>query len=64
MQSISKYNKGFHRLLCVIDIYSKCSRAVLLEEKKCITITNASQKTLDEFRRKANKILIDKNREF
>ena len=29
MQLISKFNKGFRFLLCVIDIYSKCAWVVL-----------------------------------
>ena len=38
MQLISKFNKGFTILLCVIDIYSKYACMV------GITITNACQK--------------------
>ena len=45
-QLISKFNKGFLFLLCVIDIYSK----------KEITITNAFQKVLDESNHKPNTI--------
>ena len=45
-QLISKFNKGFRFLLCVIDIYSK----------KEITITNAFQKVLDESNHKPNTI--------
>ena len=48
MQSISKFNKGFRFLLCVIDIYSKYARVIPLNDKKGITITNAFQKILDE----------------
>ena len=34
MQLISKFNKGFRFLLCVIDIYSKYSWVILLKDKK------------------------------
>ena len=33
-QLISKLNKGFKFLVCVIDIYSKCGWVVLLKDKK------------------------------
>ena len=64
MQLISKFNKGFWFLLCVIDIYSKYSWVIPLNDKKCITITNAFQKILDESNRKPNKIWVDKGSEF
>ena len=44
MQVISKFNKGFRFLLCVIDIYSKYAWVFLLKDKKGITITSAFQK--------------------
>ena len=47
MQLISKFNRGF-RFLCIIDIYSKYSCVISLEDKRGITIINAFQKTLDE----------------
>ena len=43
MELISKYNKGFRFLLCVIDIYSKYACVIPLKDKKWITITNAFQ---------------------
>ena len=55
MQLISKFNKWFRFLLCVIDIFSKYTWIVPLKEKKYITITNAFQKFLDESNRKPNK---------
>ena len=64
MQLISKFNKGFRFLLCVIDIYSKYAWFIPLKDKKGITITNAFQKILDESNRKPNKIWVDKGREF
>ena len=46
MQLISKSNKGFRFLLCVIDIFSKYAWVVPLKDKKSITITNRFQKIL------------------
>ena len=48
MQLISKFNKGFRFLLCVIDIFSKYAWVVPLKDKKGITITNAFQKIFKE----------------
>ena len=64
MQLISKFNKGFRFLLCVIDIFSKYAWVVPLKDKKCITITNVFQKILKESNRKPNKIWVDKASEF
>ena len=64
MQLISKFNKGFRVLFCVIDIYSKYAWVIPLKDKKEITITNAFQKILDESICKPNKIWIDKGSEF
>ena len=64
MQLISKFNKGFRFLLCVIDIYSKYVWVIPLKEKKGVTITNAFQKILNECNRKPNKLLLDKAIEF
>ena len=63
MQLISKFNKGFRFLLCVIDIYSKYAWVIPLKDKKGITITNAFQKILKESNRKPNKIWVDKGSE-
>ena len=41
MQSLSKFNRGFRFLLCVIDIYSKYGWVTPLKDKKGITIANA-----------------------
>ena len=35
MQLISKFNKGFRFLLCVIDIFSKYTWIVPLKDKRC-----------------------------
>ena len=64
MQLISKFDKGFTFLLCVIDTYSKYAWDVPLKDKKGITITIAFQKTLDESNRKPNKIWVGKGSEF
>ena len=64
MQLLSKFNKGFRFLLCVIDIYSKYAWVIPSKDKKGITITNAFQKVLDESNRKLNKIWVDKDSEF
>ena len=61
---ISKFNKVFRFLLCVIDIYSKYAYVVPLKSKKGIAITNAFQKVLNESKRKPNKIWVDKGSEF
>ena len=64
MQLISKFNKGFRFLLCVIDIFSKYAWVVLLKDKKDVSIVDAFQKTLDDSNRKPNKIWVDKGSEF
>ena len=65
MQLLSKSNKGFKFLLCVIDIFSKYAWAIPLKDKKGVSIVNAFQKILKESdRRKPNKIWVDKESEF
>ena len=44
IQIISKFNKGFLFLLCVIDIFSKYAWVAALKDKKGITVTDAFQK--------------------
>ena len=63
MQLISKYNKGFSFLLCVIDIYSRYAYIVPLIVKNSITIIELFKKNFDESNRKSNKIWVDKVRE-
>ena len=63
MHLISKYNKEFRFLLCVIYVDSKdaCFFFVFfLKDTKIITITNEFQKTFDESRLKQNKTWLDK----
>ena len=43
MQLLSKFNKGFRFLLCVIDIFSKYAWVIPLKDKKDISIVNAFQ---------------------
>ena len=60
MQLISKFNKGFRFLLCVIDIFSKYAWVAPLKDKKGVSIVNAFQKVLNRSGRKPNKIWVDK----
>ena len=64
MRLISKFNKEFRFLLCVIDIYSKYAWVISLKNRKGIPITNTFQKILNELKRKPNKIWEDKGSEF
>ena len=67
MQLISKFNKVFRLLFCVIDISSKCAWVFLLKDKKGTDIVDAFQDILKESDRKPNKIWViwvDKGSEF
>ena len=64
MQLISKLNKGFRFLLCVIDIFSKFAWVVPLKYIIGISIVDAFQKILHKSGGKPNKILVDKGSEF
>ena len=64
MQLISKFNKGFRLLLCVIDIFSKYAWIVSLKDKKGASIVNVFQQILNKSERKRNKIWVDKGSEF
>ena len=61
LQLLSKFNKGFRYLLCVIDIYSKYAWVIPLKDKKGVSIVNAF---LKKSNRKPNKIWVDKGSEF
>ena len=52
MQLISKFNKGFRFLLCVIDIFSKYTWVVSLKDKKCVSNANAFQSILKKSNKK------------
>ena len=60
MQLISKFNKGFRFLLCVIDTSSKYAWVDPLKDKKAVSIANAFQKVLDKSGCKTNKLWVDK----
>ena len=65
MQLISKFNKEFGFLLCVIDIFSKYTTWVVpLKDKKDVSSVDAFQKILDDSNRKPNKTWINKESEF
>ena len=64
MQLISKYNKGFRFLLCVIDIFSKYAWIIPLKYKKGVSIVNAFQSILKKSNKRPNKIWVDKGSEF
>ena len=64
MQLISKFNTGFRFLLSIIDSFSKYVWVVSLKDKKGISIVNAFQSILKDSSRKANKIWVDKGKEF
>ena len=61
MQLINKFDKEFHFLLCVIDVYNRYVSILLLKDKKGITITSAFQKHFDESNCKSNKIWVQDN---
>ena len=64
MQLISKFNKGFRFLLCIIYIFSKYAPIVPLKNKRGVSIANAFQSILKDSNRKPNKIWVDKGSEF
>ena len=64
MQLISKFNKGFKFLLCVIDIFSKYAWVVPSKDKEGVSIVDAIQKILYDSNRKPNKIWVDKRSKF
>ena len=64
MQLLSKFNKGFRFLLCVIDIFSKYAWVVPLKDKKGVSTVDAFQKILDKSGRKPNKTWFDKGSVF
>ena len=64
MQLLNKYNKGIRFLLCVIDIFSKCTWVVPLKDKKGVSIVTAFHSILKQSNRKPNKIWVEKGSEF
>ena len=63
MQLLSKFNKGFRFLSCVIDIFSKYAWVIPLKDKKGISVVNRFQK-INNSKRKPNKLWVDKASEF
>ena len=61
---MSKFNKGFRFLLCVIDIFNKYASVIPLKDKKVVNIVNVFQKILDDSKRKPNKIWADNGSKF
>ena len=61
MQLISKFNKGYRFLLCIIDIFSKYACVVPLKDKKGVSIVNAFQSILKKSNQKLNKIWLQDN---
>ena len=64
MQLISKFNKGFRYLLCVIYIFSKYAWVVPLKDEKGVSIVNAFPSILKKSNRKSNNMWVDKGGEF
>ena len=64
MELISKFNKRFRFLLCVIDIFSKYAWVAPLKDKKGLQLLMLFKKRLKESNRKPNKIWVDKGSEF
>ena len=64
MQSLSRNYKGNKYLLCAIDLYSKYTFVIPLEDKKGISILNAFNKIIKQSNRKPNKIWVDQGGEF
>ena len=56
MQLISKFNKGFRFLLCVIDIYSKYAWFIPLKYRNDLSIVTAFQSIFKKSNRKPNNI--------
>ena len=56
---MSRYNKGFKYLLCVIDLFSKHAW-IPIKDKKGTSIVNAFKKIISETR-KPNKIWVDQS---
>ena len=64
MKLISKFNKVFRFLLCVIDIFSKYAWVVPLKDKKGVTIANAFRNIIKDSMRKPSKLWVDEGSKF
>ena len=56
MQLLSKFNKGFRFLLCVVNVFSKYVWVIPLKDKKGVSIATGFEKILKDSNRKPNKI--------
>ena len=63
-QLLSKFNKEFRFLLCVIEIFSKYAWVIPLKDIKGVNIVNSFQIILKESNREPNKVRVDKGSEF
>ena len=64
MQSISKYNKGFRFLICVIDIFSKYAWVATLKGKKKQPFLMHFKVFSKDPNKKPNKIWVEKGSKF
>ena len=64
MRLINKYDKGIRYLLCANDLFSNYAWAVLLKDKKGVTVVNAFKSILSSSKRKPNKIWVDQGSKF
>ena len=64
MTLISKFNKGTKYLLSVIDLFSRYAWVIPLKNKKNESIVEGFKSTLDNSKRKPNKIWVDQGSEF
>ena len=64
MNLMSKYNKGFRFLWCLIDRFSKYAWFAPLKDRKGTNIFNGFQNILYNSKRKSNKIWVDQGNEF
>ena len=64
MTLISKFNKGTKYLFSVIDLFSRYAWVIPLKNKKNESIVEGFKSTLDNSKRKPNKIWVDQGSEF
>ena len=64
MENISKDNKDFKFILCVIDVFSKFAWCIPLKNKSAPTVLDSVKKIVAESGRQPNKIWCDQGTEF
>ena len=64
MGSLSSKNQGLKYLLCVIDVFNKYAWVKPLTDKKSKTVFNDFTGTVNESKRKSNKLWVDHGRGF